>query len=70
MFDWLVSFVSPTESLAAKEKDNGGVCFVSAFQGLFAPYWNAEARGYVCLSVCLSVSYVQMVGYHFRVQIL
>lgn len=43
------------ESLAAEETNTGGVTFVSAFQGLFAPYWNAEARGYVCLSVCLSV---------------
>ena len=57
LFDWLVSFVSFTESLAAKQKDTGGVCFVSAFQGLFAPYWNAEARGYVCLCVYLSVMY-------------
>ena len=45
-----------TESLAAQEKDTGGVCFVSAFQGLFAPYWNAEARGYVCVYMC----YVQI----------
>jgi len=37
------------ESLVAQEKDTAGVCFVSAFQGLFAPYWNAEAKGYVCL---------------------
>ena len=29
-----------------------------AFQGLFAPYWNAEARGCVCLCVCLYVCYV------------
>ena len=39
------------ESLANEVKDTGGVTFVPAFQGLFAPYWNAEARGYVCPSV-------------------
>ena len=44
------------ESLAAEETDSSGVTFVSAFQGLFAPYWNAEARGCVCLSVCSSFS--------------
>ena len=37
------------ELLAGEVMDTGGVTFVSAFQGLFAPYWNAEARGYVCL---------------------
>ena len=39
------------EPLANKVKDTGGVTFVPAFQGLFAPYWNAEARGYVCVFV-------------------
>ncbi|XP_065887650.1 glycerol kinase-like [Dysidea avara] len=42
-----ISSASEIESLAAQEKDTGGVCFVSAFQGLFAPYWNAEARGMI-----------------------
>ena len=26
-------------------EDSGGVCFVPAFSGLFAPYWRADARG-------------------------
>jgi len=50
----LFSCIHLVESLAAQEKDTGGVCFVSAFQGLFAPYWNAEARGCVYL-LCTSV---------------
>ena len=25
--------------------DNGGVYFVPAFSGLFAPYWRSDARG-------------------------
>lgn len=30
---------------AEQVSDNGGVYFVPAFSGLFAPYWNAKARG-------------------------
>jgi glycerol kinase len=33
------------ETLAARAEDNGGVYFVPAFSGLFAPYWKANARG-------------------------
>ena len=25
--------------------DNGGIYFVPAFSGLFAPYWRSDARG-------------------------
>ncbi len=35
------------EALAATVEDNGGVYFVPAFSGLFAPYWNERARGVV-----------------------
>ena len=31
--------------LAATVEDNGGVYFVPAFSGLFAPYWRDDARG-------------------------
>jgi glycerol kinase len=31
--------------LAEQADDNGGVYFVPAFSGLFAPYWNSRARG-------------------------
>jgi glycerol kinase len=34
-----------SESLAATVPDTGGVYFVPAFSGLFAPYWDARARG-------------------------
>ena len=40
-----------TESLAAQEKDTGGICFVSAFQGLTGML---KLEG---VSVCLSVMY-------------
>jgi len=33
------------ETLAATVTDNGGVYFVPAFSGLFAPYWRTNARG-------------------------
>jgi len=33
------------EQLAASVEDNGGVYFVPAFSGLYAPYWNEKARG-------------------------
>jgi len=35
------------EALAQKAADNGGVCFVPAFTGLGAPYWNPHARGMI-----------------------
>ena len=33
------------EALAASVEDNGGVYFVPAFSGLFAPHWRGDARG-------------------------
>jgi glycerol kinase len=33
------------EALASSVDDNGGVYFVPAFSGLFAPYWRSDARG-------------------------
>jgi glycerol kinase len=33
------------ELLAATVSDNGGIYFVPAFSGLFAPYWKSDARG-------------------------
>jgi len=33
------------ESLAKTVEDNGGIYFVPAFSGLFAPYWRSDARG-------------------------
>ena len=35
------------ETLARTVKDNGGVYFVPAFSGLFAPYWQTSARGVI-----------------------
>jgi glycerol kinase len=41
----IISGASQSESLAAQVSDNGGVYFVPAFSGLFAPYWRSDARG-------------------------
>ena len=35
------------EALAATVEDNGGIYFVPAFSGLFAPYWKNDARGVI-----------------------
>ncbi|MGA7194399.1 MAG: glycerol kinase GlpK [Anaerolineales bacterium] len=36
---------SDIEALAKTVEDNGGIYFVPAFSGLFAPYWKSDARG-------------------------
>ncbi|MEA3349705.1 MAG: glycerol kinase GlpK [Chloroflexota bacterium] len=36
---------SDIEELAHTVDDNGGIYFVPAFSGLFAPYWRSDARG-------------------------
>ena len=35
------------EHLAGTVEDNGGIYFVPAFSGLFAPYWRSDARGVI-----------------------
>jgi len=43
----LISSSAEIEDLARNVADNGGVYFVPAFSGLFAPYWRASARGVI-----------------------
>ncbi len=43
----LIRKSSEIESLARTVKDNGGVYFVPAFSGLYAPYWKPNARGVI-----------------------
>jgi glycerol kinase len=43
----LIKTSNEIEELAATVEDNGGVYFVPAFSGLFAPYWKSEARGVI-----------------------
>lgn len=41
----IISKASDVEALARSVDDNGGVYFVPAFSGLFAPHWRPDARG-------------------------
>ncbi len=41
----VISAAAETEELGRSVDDNGGVSFVPAFSGLFAPYWRPDARG-------------------------
>ncbi|BAJ73365.1 glycerol kinase [Microbacterium testaceum StLB037] len=41
----IISSAPEVETLASSVDDNGGVYFVPAFSGLFAPYWRPDARG-------------------------
>ncbi len=43
----LIRKSSEIEDLARTVEDNGGVYFVPAFSGLFAPYWRSDARGVI-----------------------
>jgi glycerol kinase len=41
----VIASASEIEALANTVPDNGGIYFVPAFSGLFAPYWRSDARG-------------------------
>jgi glycerol kinase len=43
----MISTSADIETLAKTVEDNGGVYFVPAFSGLFAPYWKSDARGVI-----------------------
>jgi glycerol kinase len=43
----LIEKSADIETLARTVKDNGGVYFVPAFSGLYAPYWKTTARGVI-----------------------
>ncbi|MBF6210227.1 glycerol kinase GlpK [Nocardia puris] len=41
----IIQGASQSETLAGEVADNGGVYFVPAFSGLYAPHWRSDARG-------------------------
>ena len=43
----IIGAAPDVEALASSVVDNGGVYFVPAFSGLFAPYWRNDARGVI-----------------------
>lgn len=43
----IINSAAEVETLAGSVPDNGGIYFVPAFSGLFAPYWRSDARGVI-----------------------
>ena len=43
----IIGAAAEVETLANSVPDSGGVYFVPAFSGLFAPYWRSDARGVI-----------------------
>ena len=43
----IIDAAPDVEALARTVDDNGGVYFVPAFSGLFAPYWRDDVRGVI-----------------------
>lgn len=43
----LIATAPEVETLAKTVPDNGGIYFVPAFSGLYAPYWKNDARGVI-----------------------
>ncbi len=43
----IIASSAEIEPLARSVEDNGGVYFVPAFSGLFAPHWRSDARGVI-----------------------
>lgn len=43
----MIQSSSQVEALAESVEDNGGIYFVPAFSGLYAPYWKSSARGVI-----------------------
>ena len=43
----LIQDAAETEGIAQSVEDAGGIYFVPAFSGLFAPYWDMDARGVI-----------------------
>jgi glycerol kinase len=43
----IIGSASEIEALATSVPDNGGMYFVPAFSGLFAPHWRSDARGVI-----------------------
>ncbi len=43
----LIGSAAESETIAASVADAGGIYFVPAFSGLFAPYWDMDARGVI-----------------------
>lgn len=49
---YMVQSAADVNTLAAKVPDTGGLYFVTAFGGLFAPYWDPSATGMIIGAFC------------------
>lgn len=47
----LLSNITQTQDMAERVRCSGDVYFVPAFSGLYAPYWQQDARGYCIFPV-------------------
>lgn len=54
----LIKDASEIGDLAGQVKDSGGVYFVTAFSGLFCPYWDDTATGTIVVSTLERISNV------------
>lgn len=59
-----IAHSSKVTALAETVQDNGGVVFVTAFSGLFAPYWIDDAKGTLCK--CLILYIYSLLGTNAR----
>ncbi|HLG57977.1 MAG TPA: glycerol kinase GlpK [Vicinamibacterales bacterium] len=68
----IIRSAAEVESLAASVPDSGGIYFVPAFSGLFAPYWRADARGTIVglsrfhTKAHLARATLEAIGFHTR----
>ena len=44
---FMIQSAAEVNTLASKVEDTGGVYFVTALGGLFAPYWDPSATGMI-----------------------
>lgn len=47
----MVESIGQTQELAERVRNSGDVYFVPAFSGLYAPYWQQDARGSVLFMI-------------------
>lgn len=52
----LITDFEEVENLASSVSSTGGVYFVPAFSGLYAPYWRMDARGYYLIQKYKTIS--------------
>ena len=62
----LISDFQECEMLASSVPNTGGVYFVPAFSGLYAPYWRMDARGYISFHIILFTERMSIVFFYLQ----